>query len=81
MVHAGRTPYTVLSYRHGHFGPALAGPLRCLIYASWWVDVRHAPPVPPGHHYVVHAGRTPYTVLSYRHGHFGPALAGPLRCL
>lgn len=31
MVHAGRTPYTILSYRHGHFGPALAGPLRALL--------------------------------------------------
>lgn len=61
--------------------PALASDVRDVIYASWWVDVRHAPSPPPGHHYVVHAGRTPYTILSYRHGHFGPALAGPLRAL
>lgn len=61
--------------------PALASDVRDVVYASWWVDVRHAPPPPPGHHYVVHAGRTPYTILSYRHGHFGPALAGPLRAL
>lgn len=52
-----------------------------LLHAPRWVDVRHAPSPPPGHHYVVHAGRTPYTILSYRHGHFGPALAGPLRSL
>ena len=51
--------------------------MRDVVYVSWWVDVRHAPMPPPGHHYVVHAGRTPYTILSYRHGHFGPALAGP----
>ncbi|HEL7630447.1 TPA: hypothetical protein UL921_002271 [Stenotrophomonas maltophilia] len=61
--------------------PALASDVRDVVYASWWVDVRHAPSPPPGHHYVVHAGRTPYTILSYRHGHFGPALAGPLRTL
>ncbi|KOQ69223.1 hypothetical protein [Stenotrophomonas maltophilia] len=61
--------------------PALASDVRDVIYASWWVDVRHAPSPPPGHHYVVHAGRTPYTILSYRHGHSGPALAGPLRAL
>ncbi|HEL2978114.1 TPA: hypothetical protein UMB92_000936 [Stenotrophomonas maltophilia] len=61
--------------------PALVSDVRDVVYVSWWVDVRHAPPPPPGHHYVVHAGRTPYTILSYRHGHFGPALAGPLRAL
>lgn len=55
--------------------------MREVIYLSWWVDVRAAPPAPPGHAYVVHQGRTPYTILSYRHGHFGPALAGPLRTL
>ncbi|PTA73788.1 MULTISPECIES: hypothetical protein [unclassified Stenotrophomonas] len=61
--------------------PALLSDVRDVVYVSWWVDVRHAPPPPPGHHYVVHEGRTPYTILSYRHGHFGPALAGPLRAL
>ena len=61
--------------------PALVSDVRDVVYVSWWVDVRHAPMPPPGHHYVVHAGRTPYTILSYRHGHFGPALAGPLRSL
>ncbi len=60
---------------------ALVSDVRDVVYVSWWVDVRHAPTPPPGHHYVVHAGRTPYTILSYRHGHFGPALAGPLRFL
>lgn len=61
--------------------PALASDVRDVVYVSWWVDVRHAPTPPSGHHYVVHAGCTPYTILSYRHGHFGPALAGPLRSL
>ena len=61
--------------------PALASDVRDVVYASWWVDVRHAPLPPPGHHYVVHEGRTPYTILSYRHGHFGPRAAGPLRAL
>ena len=61
--------------------PMLASDVRDVVYVSWWVDVRHAPPPPPGHHYVVHEGRTPYTILSYRHGHFGPRAAGPLRAL
>jgi len=61
--------------------PAMVSDVRDVVYVSWWVDVRHAPSPPPGHHYVVHAGRTPYTILSYRHGHFGPALAGSLRSL
>lgn len=61
--------------------PALASDVRDVVYASWWVDVRHAPLPPPGHHYVVHEERTPYTILSYRHGHFGPRAAGPLRAL
>lgn len=61
--------------------PAMVSDVRDVVYVSWWVDVRHAPSPPPGHHYVVHAGRTPYTILSYLHGHFGPALAGSLRSL
>ncbi len=61
--------------------PALVSDVRDVVYLSWWIDVRHAPPPPPGHHYVTHAGRTPYTVLSYRHGNFGPRAAGLLRAL
>lgn len=61
--------------------PALISDVREVVYLSWWVDVRHAPPPPPGHRLFVHDGRTPYTILTYRHGHFGPALAGPLRGL
>ncbi|HDS1039844.1 TPA: hypothetical protein QDZ42_003316 [Stenotrophomonas maltophilia] len=61
--------------------PQLVSDVRDVVYATWWVDVRHAPLPPPGHHYVVQGGRTPYTILSYRHGHFGPRIAGPLRAL
>ncbi|MEG2803729.1 hypothetical protein [Stenotrophomonas sp.] len=61
--------------------PALISDVREVVYLSWWVEVRHAPPPPPGHRLFVHDGRTPYTILTYRHGHFGPALAGPLRGL
>ncbi len=61
--------------------PALISEVREVVYLSWWVGVRHAPPPPPGHRLFAHDGRTPYTILTYRHGHFGPALAGPLRGL
>jgi hypothetical protein len=61
--------------------PLLRSDVRDVIYMTWWVDARHAPVVPPGYRLFTHAGRTPYTVLTYRHGHFGPALAGPLRTL
>ncbi|MEN4904026.1 hypothetical protein [Luteimonas sp. TWI1416] len=61
--------------------PALVSDVRDVVYVSWWVDVRHAPPAPAGYHYVVHAGCTPYTILSYRHGHLGPQRAGPVRAL
>lgn len=61
--------------------PPLVSDVREVVYLSWWVEARHAPPPPPGHRLFVHDGRTPYTILTYRHGHFGPALAGPLRRL
>jgi len=61
--------------------PALASDACEVIYLSWWVDLRHAPAPPPGHHFISVDGRTPYTILSYRHRHFGPALPGPLRAL
>jgi len=59
--------------------PALVSDVRDVVYLSWWVDLQHAPPAPPGFQFVSHQGRTPYTILTYRHGHFGPAMAGPLR--
>lgn len=61
--------------------PPLCSDVRDVIYTTWWVDAAHAPTAPPGYRLFTHAGRTPYTVLTYRHGHFGPAFAGPLRAL
>ena len=54
--------------------------VRNVVYQTWWVDPARASPwVPPGVTLWQHAGRTPFTVLTYAHGHFGPAWAGPLR--
>ncbi|WP_236621790.1 hypothetical protein [Luteimonas huabeiensis] len=61
--------------------PKLASDVRDVVYLNWWVAARHAPPAPPGFRYVERDGRTPYTVLTYRHGGFGPEIAGPLRRL
>jgi hypothetical protein len=47
----GKTPLTVLTYRHGHFGPALAGPLRKLLpsplQSNWRLYLEHTPPGAP----------------------------------
>lgn len=47
----GKTPFTVLTYRHGHFGPALLGPLRKLLpsplQSNWRVYLDHTPPGVP----------------------------------
>ena len=37
--------------------------------------------VPPGVSLIQEGGHTLLTVLTYRHGHFGPAFLGPLRKL
>lgn len=37
--------------------------------------------VPPGVSLIQKGGHTLLTVLTYRHGHFGPAFLGPLRKL
>lgn len=56
--------------------------VRNVVYQTWWVDpARVAPWVPPGVTLWTHQGRTLFTVLTYAHGHFGPAWAGPLRRL
>ena len=62
--------------------PVLRSDVRDVIYATWAVpaNVAHAL-VPPGVTLVEREGRVLLTVLSYAHGHFGPALAGPLRRL
>lgn len=61
--------------------PPLCSDVRDVIYMTWWVEAANAPTAPPGYRLFTHAGRTPYTVLTYRHGHFGPAFAGRLRAL
>jgi hypothetical protein len=61
--------------------PALVSDVVDVAYMSWWVDIQALPVPPAGYHYPSWEGRTPFTILSYRHGHFGPALAGPFRRL
>jgi hypothetical protein len=43
----GLTPFTVLTYRHGHFGPAILGPLRRMfpspIQSNWRLYLAHSP--------------------------------------
>jgi hypothetical protein len=58
----------------------LASDVRDVVYLNWLVDVaRIAHLVPPGLRVWQREGRTVLTVLSYRHGGFGPAFAGPGR--
>ena len=53
-----------------------------VVYMNWLVDEALAAPfAPPGARLWSHQGRTPLTVLTYRHGHFGPRWMGPLRRL
>ena len=48
----GRTPLSILTYRHGHFGPAFAGPLRRFmlspLQSNWRVYLSPEPPTRPG---------------------------------
>jgi hypothetical protein len=54
--------------------------VRDVVYVSWLVDAAAAQKLlPPGVVLWQRDGNTPFTVLTYRHGHFGPALLGPLR--
>ena len=56
--------------------------VRDVVYVSWLVDAAAAQKLlPPGVTLWQRDGKTPFTVLTYRHGHFGPALLGPLRRL
>ena len=51
-----------------------------VVYMTWLVDEALAAPFsPPGARLWSYQGRTPLTVLTYRHGHFGPRWMGPLR--
>ncbi|OBV40971.1 DUF2071 domain-containing protein [Janthinobacterium psychrotolerans] len=60
----------------------LASDVVDVIYVSWLVDAGAAQALlPPGLALLQRDGLTPFTVLTYRHGHFGPRMAGPLRRL
>lgn len=62
--------------------PVLRSSVRDVVYVTWMVDAAAARALlPPGLALWEHGGKTPFTVLTYRHGHFGPAWAGPLRRL
>lgn len=58
----------------------LASDVRDVVYLNWVVPVSAvAQYVPSGVTLVERDGKTLFTILTYRHAHFGPALAGPLR--
>ena len=62
--------------------PVLQSDVADVVYLTWMVDARAAAALlPAGLRLWTHEGKTPLTVLTYRHGHFGPALAGRLRRL
>lgn len=72
--------------RHALFSrlpfPVLQSDVADVVYVTWLVDARAATALlPAGLRVWERDGRTPLTVLTYRHGHFGQALAGPLRRL
>lgn len=65
--------------RHLPF-PRLASEVHDIAYLNWWVPVdRVWPLVPARVRLWERDGMTVLTVLTYRHGHFGPTLLGPLR--
>jgi len=62
--------------------PVLVSDVSDVVYANWVVPfeaIAHL--VPPGVRVCRIGGKVILTGLTYRHGHFGPALAGPLRAL
>jgi hypothetical protein len=62
--------------------PVLQSDVTDVVYVTWMVDARAAQALlPAGLRVWERGGLTPLTALTYRHGHFGPALAGPLRRL
>jgi hypothetical protein len=72
--------------RHALFSrlpfPVLQSDVADVVYVTWLVDARAATALlPAGLRVWERDGKTPLTVLTYRHGHFGPALAGRLRRL
>lgn len=74
----------VARLRHAVFSrlpfPVMESAVADVVYLTWMVDAAAAQAIAgPGVRLWQRGGRTPFTVLSYRHGHFGPALFGPLR--
>ena len=72
--------------RHALFArlpfPVLESDVVDVVYLTWMVDLGAAQAmVPPGVWLRDCAGKTPFTVLTYRHGHFGPRALGRLRGL
>jgi hypothetical protein len=62
--------------------PVLRSDVRDVVYLNWMVpSSRVAHLVPEGVKLDVRGGLTPLSILTYRHGGFGPALLGPLRRL
>lgn len=62
--------------------PTLTSDVVNIVYATWLVDASRVERfLPAGATLWERGGRTPFTILTYRHGHFGPAIAGPLRRL
>lgn len=60
----------------------LESDVRDVVYLTWMMDGATAQAmVPAGVRLWQRNGLTPFTILTYRHGHFGPALAGPARQL
>ena len=60
----------------------MASDVRDVVYLTWLVDAAAARALlPAGVTLRERDGLTPFTILSYRHGHFGPAFFGPLRRL
>lgn len=58
----------------------LRSEVRDVVYLTWLVDAAAARSLaPPGTALWQRDGCTLLTVLTYRHGHFGPAFLGPLR--
>lgn len=62
--------------------PILISDVVNVVYATWLVDAARVQRfLPSGASLWVRGGLTPFTVLTYRHGNFGPAMAGALRRL
>ncbi len=62
--------------------PILQSDIQDVIYLNWVLDVEQvAHYLPPGVQLWQRQGKTIFTVLTYRHRHFGPVFLGPLRQL